>query len=75
MAKNGKSNGSPRRSDVSFETNSYSIPEYLLPPLDEYCLKHDRKKSEAVTLALKMLFASELARDPAFWMERYQPED
>lgn len=72
MAKNGKSRS---RTGVSFESTCFTIPDYLLLPLDEYCLKHDRKRSEVVTRALKVLLAIEEAKDPAFWMERYQQDE
>lgn len=47
----------------------------LLHFLDKYCRKHDRKRTEAVTLAIKLLLGIEDAKDPDYWERKYQNED
>lgn len=57
------------------ENVSISLDMSLLYFLDEYCRRHDRKRTEAVTLAIKTLLGIEEAKNPDHWEERYNKVD
>jgi metal-responsive CopG/Arc/MetJ family transcriptional regulator len=54
------------------EPASFSMELNLVPDLDEYCRRHQRSRSDAINLAIKLLITTDLAKNPDFWEERYQ---
>lgn len=57
------------------ENISVSIDLSLLHFLDRYCRAHDRKRTEAVTLAIKLLLGVEEAKSPDYWEQKYNNRD
>lgn len=49
------------------ENVSISIQGSVLNRLDKYCQQRDLTRSQVVSRAVKMLLASEMAKDPCFW--------
>lgn len=57
------------------ENISVSIDISLLYFLDDYCRRHDRKRTEAVTLAIKTLLGIEESKNPDYWERKYNEVD
>ncbi len=75
MAINGKSKESAASSNPSKENISVCIDFSLLHYLDQYCRQHDRKRSEAVCHAVKLLLSIEEGKDPDYWEQKYSNLD
>jgi metal-responsive CopG/Arc/MetJ family transcriptional regulator len=56
---------------ADLENLTVSIESPLLHGLDDYCYHHHRKRSEAVSLAVKIMLSIEKGKDPDFWFQLY----